>query len=342
MKSSKHYFAIGLFTILGFILLAAGCVLFGGADLFANKAHFETYFDSSVQGLDVGSPVKFRGVRLGAVESIAFAGNTYAIPKDADARPLTYIRVVCAIDLDSHPQLAGDAIPRLIARGVRANLALQGITGQLFVNLDFPRNGSLAASKNDLAFPWRPVHPAIPSTPTTLQNFLNIAQDIAANLGAIDFSQVTDSLKTLTDNINAIALKADIPTLTTTFTALGKSLTAQSERLGRLLDRLDTAQLGHNLATISDNLAQTSTDLRAALPTLSAELTQTLRQLDQTLAQASQTLDRLGTDIDTHAIGRDVAETLDALARTAAATEALVQELRQKPSRLIFDAPLED
>ena len=338
MNTSKHYFAIGLFTLLGFVLLAAGCVLFGGADLFSKKTYFETYFDSSVQGLDIGSAVKFRGVRLGSVEAIGFAGSTYALPEGADPRPSAYIRVLCSIDLDAHPDLAGDALQGMVANGLRANLALQGITGQLFVNLDFPRT----TPKAELPFPWKPDTLYLPSTPTTLQNFLNIAQDIAANLGAIDFSEVVATLQTLTTNINDVVVKADIPALTASFTQLGNSLTAQSERLGEILSRLDAARIGDNLKTLSDNLAQTSDTLRGEIPALADEVRATLADASALLRQANEALAQARKDLDTRALAQDLDDTLSALARTTAATEALVQELRQKPSRLIFDEPLED
>ncbi len=342
MKTSRHYFAIGLFTLLGLLLLAAGCVLFGGSDLFAKKVYFETYFDSSVQGLDIGSAVKFRGVRLGSVESIGFAGSTYAIPEGTDVRPYAYIRVVCSIDLNAHPDFSEESLRRMIQNGVHANLALQGITGQLFINLDFLRKHSHALSKPELAFPWQPANLYLPSTPTTLQNFLNIAQDIASNLGAIDFTKVVESLQTLTSDLNDIVVKSDIPTLTATFTRLGQSLTDQADRLGRLIDQLNAAQLGKNLQTLADNLAQTSTTLRAEFPTLAQEVKATLADASALLRQANEALSKARADLDTRAIGKDLDDALSALARTTAATEALVQELRQKPSRLLFDAPIED
>ena len=69
MKQNTRYFYIGCFVLTGFLLLAFGCILFGGSELFARKVYFETYFNSSVQGLDAGGAVKFRGVPIGKVTS---------------------------------------------------------------------------------------------------------------------------------------------------------------------------------------------------------------------------------------------------------------------------------
>ena len=48
------------------------------ARFFRKKALVETYIDESVQGLDVGSPVKFRGVPVGRVEQISLTSAEYA------------------------------------------------------------------------------------------------------------------------------------------------------------------------------------------------------------------------------------------------------------------------
>ena len=348
MTSGKRHFAIGLFTLLGLLLLAAACVIFGGSDLFAKKVYFETYFETSVQGLEVGSPVKLRGVQVGTVESIGFAGATYrdqiSVNRDnpQSTRPLNYVRVLCSIDLDKHPDMDQGRLANMVDHGLRANLALQGITGQVLVNLDFPRHSGLAAPEQELDVPWKPESIYIPSTPTTLQTLLNSAQAIAESLGKSDIPEAVEALTALAKNVDKIATESNIPKLTATFTELGASLNKQSEQLSAILARLDAARLGDNLQTLTDNLAQTSTVLREEIPALTAQLEETLEQAKSLIAQANATLAELRTDVDAPALAKDLEQTLSALARTTASTEALVREIRQKPSRLIFDEPIED
>lgn len=343
MTAARQHFAIGLFTLLALALLAVGCVLFGGGSLTSHEVLFETYYNSSVQGLDIGSPVKLRGVQIGTVRAIGFAGTRYAdrpevatTPQDK-FHPLTYVRVVGAIDLDRHPDYDSDRLVAMVARGLRANLALQGITGQLFVNLDFPRNG--APRPEPLPYPWTPDNLYIPSTPTTLQSMIAVVQNIADSL-----PQAVDTLNALAKNVDAVIQRANIPKLTASFTALGDSLNRQTQTLSDALESIDLKRLSQHLQTLADNLAETSGTIRKELPHLSKDLGETLAQTQALLRQASESLTTIRADVSARvpSVARDLDETLAALARTAAATEALVQELRQKPSRLIFDSPLDE
>ena len=70
MSTKPHYFRIGIFVILALALVVAAVVVFGAGLLAQDKMYFETYFDESITGLSVGSPVEFRGVRIGQVETI--------------------------------------------------------------------------------------------------------------------------------------------------------------------------------------------------------------------------------------------------------------------------------
>ena len=72
MSDDKRYFKVGAFVLTGALLIGSFTVILGGGDYFAEKVVIETYFDESVQGLEVGSPVKLRGVQVGSVSSIGF------------------------------------------------------------------------------------------------------------------------------------------------------------------------------------------------------------------------------------------------------------------------------
>lgn len=351
MKKNKRYFLTGLFVLSGFILFAMGCILFGGSELFAKKIYFETYFASSVQGLDVGGSVKFRGVPIGKVESITFAADTYQndpeILMSEHSREifhsLMYIRVLCSINLKDYPAYTEARLRQMVERGMRASLGMQGITGIVFVNLDYNRDDVIAQEKS-LPFVWTPKEIYVPSTPTILQNLVDVVEGLGEELRKVNFAETVTAIKDLAINVDKTISAANLPQLVATLTALGESLSNQALSLEKMFNALDTESLGTKINQLADNLVTTSVSMREAIPQLREStgatldtMTEALAELKQTLSTVNATLVDLRREIDVSDIGEDADQTLRALSRTAASLEVLVDELREKPSRLIFD-----
>jgi paraquat-inducible protein B len=68
----------------------AGVLLFGGGKFFQEKLPYVLFFDSSVEGLNVGAPVIFRGVQIGQVKEI----SAIADPQTFDVRIRVLIEIV--------------------------------------------------------------------------------------------------------------------------------------------------------------------------------------------------------------------------------------------------------
>ncbi len=79
MSTKPNYFKIGLFIIISVTLIVVAVVIWGAGFFTKDKIYFETYFDSSVSGLDSGASVELSGVKIGQVESIEFVSAVYDI-----------------------------------------------------------------------------------------------------------------------------------------------------------------------------------------------------------------------------------------------------------------------
>ena len=81
MSQKANYFKLGLFVIGA---IAAGIIvliIIGSGRWFQKRVTIETYFNESVQGLDIGSKLKYRGVAIGEVTRIGFTYNKYQLDR---------------------------------------------------------------------------------------------------------------------------------------------------------------------------------------------------------------------------------------------------------------------
>jgi paraquat-inducible protein B len=61
---------IGGFVVGAVALTVVALVIFGSGEFFKSRPKFVMYFDTSVKGLNIGAPVNFKGVPIGAVTEV--------------------------------------------------------------------------------------------------------------------------------------------------------------------------------------------------------------------------------------------------------------------------------
>ena len=187
MAQRALYLRVGVLVLAGLALLAGFLLFLSSARLGERVMVYETYIRESVQGLDVGAPVKYRGVSLGRVKEISLVSATYAAPHDApfvDAFQLVLIRFDLDLDRfqDGLPDQNG--VPDLveaIQHGLRIRLASQGLTGLAYLEMDFlPQDRYPAVPP-----PWRPVHPWVPSVPSTVAQVQSALKQVDVDPGKL-------------------------------------------------------------------------------------------------------------------------------------------------------------
>jgi phospholipid/cholesterol/gamma-HCH transport system substrate-binding protein len=139
MAKQANRMMIGGFVVLAVIIMAASLVVFGSGKFFQKTVKCVMFFNESVKGLSVGAPVLFQGVQIGSVTSIVLQINPVKmqlrIPVVIEYEPDKFQVGVRDRTMPRDPR---KNIPKLIEKGMRAQLAMQSlITGQLIIQLDF-------------------------------------------------------------------------------------------------------------------------------------------------------------------------------------------------------------
>jgi len=159
MAGKMRATAIGIFVLAGCCLGIVMIIAFGGRNLFAAMLEYRMYFDKSVKGLSIGSPVMFRGVRVGQVSDIRLSYRDRIEETSTESWPIE-------VTIQLQPSALGmrvgwqDTLPESIRNrffekdnlqnvrnllqhmveeeGLRAQLqSLSLLTGSLFIELNF-------------------------------------------------------------------------------------------------------------------------------------------------------------------------------------------------------------
>ena len=170
MASDNHanYGRIGLTVFLGALALAVTLIYIAGIGDRNNEILVETYYDHPVSGLSVGSAVNFRGVKIGEVREISFAGAVYE-DFDLTTNDFQRIIIVMALDcrrLDICSAAEADRVVRaFVSAGIRATIASNAVTGMSRVEFSVP---SHPAPVPELT--WKPRYLQIPPQPSLMEN----------------------------------------------------------------------------------------------------------------------------------------------------------------------------
>ena len=120
MTQQANFFKLGLFVIIAIGLGAAFLIAFGAGEFFKKETLGETCFDESVQGLDIGSEVKYKGVKIGTVKAITTPAKLYHIQSN-------YVLVTFSLSDDCYVGQTGETstirIQKAIAEGLSVHLA---------------------------------------------------------------------------------------------------------------------------------------------------------------------------------------------------------------------------
>ncbi len=327
MKPKLSPSVVGAFVVGALLLALIALLSFGGLSLFSQPQRFVVYFDESVHGLDLGSPVKLRGVRVGRVVDLSVrydAAQNHAVAAvvcELNRNVITDERDV-PIDVSKRGELQD-----LIGRGLRAKLGVIGLaTGLLYVELGFYDPLNYPPAETSPAGIKYAVIPAVPSAISEYQASLTM---ILSNLRKVDFAGLAEDVKVLLADTRKQIDGTDVKGLVRQWTEAGAAVKD-------LASSPDARQAFANL-----NAA--ITELRGVLARLDTQVTPAGENLNATLKEARAALERFNAAaaaaqhfIEAQGwVGDQAAQTLQQLGDAADAVRRLADFLERDPNALL-------
>jgi ABC-type transporter Mla subunit MlaD len=295
---------LGLFTLLALVAVVAMGLVLGVRLMHHETVKYQTFFDESVDGLNVGAPVMYRGVRIGNVDRIGVAPDNRLVAVTLGVLPPSASRL----------QLAKPA------PGLRAQLATQGITGVKVVDLDFfdPEK------KPPPALPFPPPDHYIPSTTSTFKSL----QDALENLGD-HLPQIADATAATMQKLEVLANDFHDAQVAAKMGETVGDIDHAVNELRAFVRKVDRANVPDKVSVALDGLTRTI-----------AQAHDTLERIGGDGGLVATATDSVG-EIGRNASGSvaELRETLRDLREAARAIRDLARDLERDPEMLLRGRP---
>jgi paraquat-inducible protein B len=315
MSSHKNTsLLIGAFLVGVAVLVFTALLFFSDGQMFSSQKRVVMYYQGSVQGLQIGAPIKLKGVVLGEIVDIQ-------INFENDNQPvMTAVTgdLVLSQISQKGTEVDDTFLMESINNGLRAQLNYQSIlTGQLYVELDFFPDTLITLYKLQDDFL---------ELPTVATDFEKISKD----LQALNVQGLASSFESLIFKVNKFVASGKIEETFDSINSAAKSVDKAA------------LNLDSEFVELSKNLNATSIELSHLLKTLNQKAPEMTKQLNQNLVVLQKSLDQFNRTAQTlnHTFSEDAPlvyqlnTTLQDISESAKAFRILSETIEQQPEAI--------
>jgi paraquat-inducible protein B len=320
MAVDKSYERLGLFLIVTLVVVVGTALFF----IYRMNQHeaieMVTYSDGNVSGLDIGSPVRFRGVHVGSISDLRIEprGSLVEIDFDVLVDRLTGLGANVA-------RVKQEAASGLVER-LRAQVVSNPVTGEAYLLIDMPQ-----APPPGMTLVFTPTRAYVPAMPTMTAAMATMADRLPALMERASrmfetiekiTSEVPGSIKR-TDaffaDIERIIRDANLPAMAADSRKFFSTSSSEMERMSSNIERI-TADLDKSLGP--DGTLETFVkDVNGAIA--AANLEATTQSTREAMNQSSLAAD-------------DLRRSLPAIRDTLAQLRDLARLLEEQPESMIY------
>jgi ABC-type transporter Mla subunit MlaD len=334
MNAKGNYFKIGAFILSALAMVVIGIVVLGGGKWLKKTTYWETYFDESVQGLAVGAPIKYRGVQVGTVKEIDFVGNKYRDELTPDDH-LRYGRYVVVSGAVTPPiaymteEAQSAARFTSIGTGLRVRLASQGVTGVVFLEVDYldPQEYPV------MEVPWNPALDYVPSAPSTMMVLGTALHHIARGLEKADLQKIAGDLEVLLMDMDTMIRDGNVPRLSSRTEQMLTEVHNTARQIRRIIQSPEIQAMIEDAA----KTVKTTRPLVVNLSHATKQIMEASEKLPGAVIRLDRSLQRIDRLISKN--GRDLEETLEHLQTVSAHLRDISENARRYPAQVFFGEP---
>ncbi len=334
MSKEVNKVAIGGFVMGGIGLAVLALLVFGSGKFFQKKSMHVMFFEGSVKGLNVGAPVKFRGVDIGAVKNIKLAIN----PDDFEFFVPVYVEIfenrISILEDKEMGKFKNLTVDTLVKEmGLRAQLQMQSLlTGQLFINYDF--------------YPESPIRKIelekkiyeIPTIPTTLQMLTDTLEQIVDSIREVNFQQIVDDLAQAVKGANTLINSAEMQDSASNFNLTLRELQEVIKKTETLAGKVN-----HRVDTMANSFESTMDDTRKLVHNIDSRVEPVVSDIASMLATVQSSFESAQIILgearkmmsDNSKLRREITITLESLADASRSVEELSDYLQRHPESII-------
>ncbi len=336
MSKEVNRIAIGGFVVGAIGLAVLSVLLFGSGRFFQKKTMHVMFFEGSVKGLNVGAPVKFRGVDIGMVKDILLTIN----PQDLEFYVPVYVEIfknrISILGSESQEKEFYDeeGVETLVTEmGMRAQLQMQSfVTGQLFINYDFyPETPLKRVGLEKKVY-------EVPTIPTALQMVTDTVEEILAELRKVNFHEIVGNFAETAEGINELVNSYD---MRETVASFNKAI-LDMQKLVRSTNSL-VASVNGKVDTVADSFTATMQDTRKLVNSIDSRIDSSASDLRETLTAVQASFEK-ASGLLTEAekliannsdLRREIMMTLESVTDASRSMEELTDYLQQHPDAII-------
>lgn len=324
MNRSINPKIIGLFVTAAIAVFVMLVLFLGSARLFSQSVRYILFFEHSVNGLDVGSLVKYKGVPIGVVERIL-------IRVEGQSQDSTSIPVIVRIDRSRLTNRLGTSVKvfdpkfiyEMIENGLVAQLEMESyITGQLFVEFSLQPD-----QVNDFES-HRSGDYGMIEIPTLSSSFYEITEDVGSLISSfaeLDFARTFQSTNLVLENLASVLQKLDTKELSRAVVDLSDQIT--------LL--LGSEEFRTTLLSLRSALEQFETTV-STYELQDGQIAEAVDRLNQTLAGLDQLVEVGNEMLAPESTTRyELENSLRELGRAAQSLRFFIEYLERNPNALL-------